>query len=810
VPVVVGLFSGLDLEGRTTPSITVTTAVHSAHARGHQAILWLAAAAAAAAALLLVATGQRRSVPAAGVVRAGRRALRSAGPPDAVVAALLLIWWVVGPAFFDDGWVLARQANFSESGGFSAYYTSFGVNLPLDYWLEWLEHWLVNGSSALVVLRIPALLSLAGTWVLCRWIWARTLAPPKGGDRAARWALVGAFAAGSLAWGMTLRPEPTVALLVTGVLACVVRFGERESAAPLAVVATLVALALSSHPAGIVSLAPVLLVTPDLVRWARRHVKPAATIVASASALLVVLATLGSDLSLRLADTRLLRTYGDETAGWRDELTRYGLLSQPSYGSPLRRESVALLILAVAAYVLRRRREPSRAPLDLPTATLGIALLLLIATPTKWPWHFGALIGIGALAVAAETARLRLAARSSRGWDARPFVVIVAAVVTAAWAWFPRNAWGDLDLLTLQWTLSFENRTLTLAKVAATVPVLLLGALALLELRRGRSQRRLPDVAWRTATWTVPVLALPLVAFTIAVLVADTVKTSSWTLARQNLESLTGRLDCGLADDALVARPSSMRPLATVGSGELPTSTRGLPAGPGALPRFLLGPPPSDELPARSAWFRLPARGPTGFYIGGAPQSSDTLGLEWGRIRGGQVELLSTERIPGDFAHDVRTGPVDWRFLPAGSLPSRPPGSDAVRFALRSEVVPGSVVALTAPVSYATEPLSARLERGASRTLALPNLLTYVPCVRQPRVGRGVAQVPSQLIAFSDSIWPLGTGTSPFDGLADLYELERLPLADSPHPPGDVAVYDIRWSTPGSALAAPDEQQITS
>ena len=60
--------------------------------------------------------------------------------------------------------------------------------------------------------------------------------------------------------------------------------------------------------------------------------------------------------------------------------------------------------LAVLAFLLRRRRE--RASLDLASASLGVALRLLIATPSKWPWHFGALVGIAAVAVASETIRL--------------------------------------------------------------------------------------------------------------------------------------------------------------------------------------------------------------------------------------------------------------------------------------------------------------------------------------------------------------------------------------------------------------------
>ena len=121
-------------------------------------------------------------------------------------------------------WVLARQSGFRYSRGFSNYYDALGTNLPNGYWLEWLQHWIVQSSSVLLVLRVPALLCLFMIWVLCRWTLHRTLRAIEADGRGAVWATATAFLAGALAWGMTLRPEPIIALLVTGVLACVVAF----------------------------------------------------------------------------------------------------------------------------------------------------------------------------------------------------------------------------------------------------------------------------------------------------------------------------------------------------------------------------------------------------------------------------------------------------------------------------------------------------------------------------------------------------------------------------------------------------------
>ena len=778
MPVVNGLFSGLDVRAGPAPSVAVETTANGSKRTVRQALLWALGAICALAALLLVTAG--------GGLRRPRLRLLAPHPADAVVAVVLLCWWVLGPAFFDDGWVVAGQQNYGGGGGFSSYFTSFGVTSSLQYWLEWIEHPLFAGTSALVLLRLPALACLGATWILCRWILSRT-----GSGAAELWALAAAFLVGALAWGMTLRPEPVVALLVTGVLACTVRFLERESTAPLAVAAVLAALALSAHPAGLVSLAPLLVAAPRLVGWARTHLAAAATVAAAGVALLGVLAVLGSDLHQLHANATSLRAYGDESAGWRDELNRYSLLARPLYGAPLRRLWVALALLAVLAYLLRRRREPRGSLLDLPAAALGVSLLALIATPSKVPWHFGTLLGVAAVAGASETARLRGDAGRAPRLHARPFVAVGAAMLVAAWAWFPRNPWSDLDLRTLSWTLGIERR-LTFAKLAGVAPLVVLAGLTAIELAR---RRRIGAAPWRAAAWTLPIVAFPLVAFTIGVLAADATKTSTWTLTRQNLDTLTGDNSCGLAHDALVAVPSSMRALRPLGAAS-PSGPRLPPPPVAGLPRFALRGP--------SPWYAVPQQArAVGFFVGGTAGPTEALRLEWGRASGGRVESLGRATVSTDFGADARQSLVPWRFFARSDLPSAPRGANALRLVARSDAVPPASVAVTAPVSYRNEPLSSALAASGSPSLVLPNLVTYVPCARLPQLHGGVADVPRRIVAFRTSIWPLATGTSPFDGVFDLYAVRRLLLTDTTNPPGDVAVYDVDTHIAGAAVLAP-------
>ena len=127
---------------------------------------------------------------------------------------------------------------------------------------------------------------------------------------------------------------------------------------------------------------------------------------------------------------------GESGHPWAEEILRYALLTDMP---PLRRAAVALIALALLAFVVRRReRQPL---LDLPSTSLAVGLVLLVATPSKLPWHFGALLGIAAVAVAAETARLREESRSG-GSKLKALAAIGAAMLAIGWSWSAGRSWG--------------------------------------------------------------------------------------------------------------------------------------------------------------------------------------------------------------------------------------------------------------------------------------------------------------------------------------------------------------------------------
>ena len=652
MPIVTGFFSALDLRADGSPSIAVTTAVHAVEPSALQKVAWAIAALALAGALLVVALPVLPRRPP----RPSGASLKSIGsrahPADAVVGSVLLAWWVLSPSFYDDGWVLTRQRMFSASGGFSNYYDTFGANSPLGYWLEWVQHWLAQSTSHLLVLRIPALLSLVGIWLLCRWILARVAHDSSSSRSAGIWVLAAAFLVGALAWGMTLRPEPVTALLTVGVLACCVRFLERGTGAPLAGAALLAPLAITGHHAGVVAFAPLLVISPSVLRWARGHFADALALLVATLALVVVLAFVGADLQQRRADAETYRAFTSTATTWRDEVLRYARLSEFPNATPLRRGSVVLIALAVLAFLLRPRSSP-RMLLDLPAAALGLSLVLLIATPSKWAWHFGALIGVMAVAVAAETIRLREEAARSSGWRLRPFLVLGAVALAGAWLWSPRSPWSRLDLRTLDWTLGVES-SLPFHGLALVLPFVALAVVGLAGLAlHGRLGLR--AAPWRAAVWSAPLIAVPAIAFTVGVLVADSARTGSWTLTRQNIAALRGEPDCGLADDVLVGR-------------------------------------------------RLGATGIT--------------------------------------------------------------------------------------------------------TLVVPELASYFPCARQPRLDDGIVEAPHIVVSpFAGTSWLSSWETSPFEGLLDLYPLEPLPVADPGDRPQELAVLEVDQRIPGFRLLPPVETE---
>jgi cell wall arabinan synthesis protein/arabinosyltransferase-like concanavalin domain-containing protein len=791
-PEVTGLFSGLDLRAGAQPRIVVTTDPYGAHASWWQWPMWAAAIALAFAALVIGFGAPHSRQPAPAQVRGSIGPLiRRLRPVDGLVVLLVGTWWLIGPVLYDDGWVKARQTNGIIGDGFSNYYTTYGKNLPLDFWTEWLQHWVVANSNTLIVQRLPTVLLLAGTWIVCRTALTRLLGGTRG-RAPAEWALGLAFVLNTVSWGMTLRPEPFVALLLISVFAIALRFTEQPSGWQLAAAGMLVALALAAHPAGLITLAPLFAIGPHIVRWARDRGWTAPVLVGGAVlAIFLTVVTAGSDLHQRLSEARLVRLAGDATASWRGELTRYEFGG--AEGTTLRHLSIALMLAALIGYVARNRRSST---LDLPATTLAFTLILLIATPSKWAWHFGALAGLAALVVAAEIARLR-ADSELLNWPVRPLLAFGVAILMVSWSMGFTDDWSSgFGLRTLSWTFGFE-RKVTLVRLGLVGLAFLFAGFVLFALvRHGRAGAwRSP---WALVPWLVPLVVLPLVVFNIAMFAADAVKTPAWTLASQNVDSLRGRGGCGLADDTRVAAPWSLRPLKPVG-GDTTTALPGWLAAsdPPGRPAFAVlgrGGKTGLTLP----WFQAPGNRRVGFYVLGTNDGTDSVRSRWGHVAA-PIRMGDWGGIDVSHFDAFQTETVQWVFVPQGLLPRRGPGLDAVQLALDSRGQPPHAIASTGAVSYESTTLSTLFRLRGARPLIWPNLLLYMPCARQPRLDKGVVEVPTVLVAHS-GFFALEFLTSPFHGLVDLYGFRDLSVADSKVVPQGITVLWVERRIPGAAI----------
>ena len=535
MPIVTGLFTGLDLRFGEPPHVVVRTRDYATSWTARQLVAGALAVALAFAALILLARPRRRRL--LGSVRRGiRSAWEARDRTDAAVVGVLLVWWIVAPTLFDDGWLWVELRAFDDLGTLNFYYDTWGVTSPLGYWLVWLDHWAIGSTSDLVFMRVPTLLALLASWPLCRWCLHRVASGPE--SASVRWTLAGAFLVGATAWGMTLRLEPFVSVLVLVSLAAMISFALAPRLAPLAIAVPAVVLAVTAHPAGFVAAAPLLAGAPQAMGWLWRGGRPLllafGALLLAGLALALVVFTLDADLATRLSEARVAGGGDYHHQPWWREYVRYTTFDVEGGGTAIRRLSLAFILLSVLAW-LTHRRAVRTGMLVLPARSVAVALVLLAFVPSKWPWHFGALAGMGAVATAAEFARL-LRERDQPGWRTiRPVFALAAVGALTLWSWRAPGGWGLVDLQETSWRSGFNGYSF-LALVAIFV------AAAAFSVRTGRKRVSVEAIVGRA----IAIVSFAVVGLTAAILVRDATVTA-WSPPRQNLEAIVGRSSCGLA-----------------------------------------------------------------------------------------------------------------------------------------------------------------------------------------------------------------------------------------------------------------------
>lgn len=530
MPIVSGFFTRLNLREGAPPRVTLQTRVYATSPSTRQLLAAGFALLLAIVALVLVSRSDGPRAPHR-LRRYAARAWSAREPSDVVVISVLVVWWIVAPVFYDDGWL------WRDDSEISLYYDNWGISSPLGHWLFGLEHWVTGATNHLVLARLPTLLILLAAWPVCRMCLRSSVQGEL--PRSARWTLAAAFLIGAMAWGMTLRPEPFVAFLTLVCLTAMVSFANAPRLTPLALAIPAVVLAVTAHTTGIVAVAPILASSHHLWRFLRAPTRLAPTglaaLVLAGIALGLVVGTIDSDLGSRVADARLVSEGELHDEPFWAEYRRYTLFDVSGGGVTLRRLSLGLLLLCVAA-MLTRRRSAASGVRALPASSVAIGLLLLGFVPSKWPWHFGALAAIAAVAISAEVTSLARE-RGSRYGSVRALVLSAVVALIGLWAWLAPYQWSRFDLQRLNWGLGFNILPWLIA------PALLMG-IAVRTRRRARREGRAPSFGG--GEWMLSVVSLGAVAITIAMLVADAA-ISRWAPARQNVEVLAARESCGLA-----------------------------------------------------------------------------------------------------------------------------------------------------------------------------------------------------------------------------------------------------------------------
>lgn len=365
------------------------------------------------------------------------------------VAALL------GPSYYDDGWVQASTESWRVGGTFLNYFEKLGAFNPLGALHDAVFLPFTFGEFNLIVWRAPTVACIVVSFLLSRSCLARLTS-----DKPSAQAVMAHdvfFAIGTVSWLVTLRPEPVVVMLSGCCLYLGLNILDEGTWGKLPLMAVIAGIALSLHHTGLVAMVPVLIL--PILKLPRPRVA-GDKVVANASwraafgffAVFSILTFGPVGIQRWFQNNKLVET-DVHSLGWRDELKRYNEVFSQFFMTPSRRLSVLLLLLIVGVVLYFFRSEN-----DLKTRFAYLSLILGLLSfalfPSKWAWHFGSLTLIGALAVGKLADRLsKEIARKKRSSLAGVLIILIIVALSIA-VNAPDRIWGPLswNLATQRWS----------------------------------------------------------------------------------------------------------------------------------------------------------------------------------------------------------------------------------------------------------------------------------------------------------------------------------------------------------------------
>jgi arabinosyltransferase B/arabinosyltransferase C len=472
---------------------------------------------------------------------------------DAAVVAVSGFWAVAGPVNIDDSWYLLMARNAMQSGYLGNVIYQFNVTEnPFVASQYAMQAWgAIRGDWSLGWMRLLPLAYGLATYALLRVLVATVF-----GRVARRPAVAWAVAVAHLLWwlpyGMTLRPEPVIALGTAGVYVLAELARRRRAVGVFAVAVATAALTVTASPTGLVAAAPLVVCLPWLWEWWRAAPgcsRVAAVLLTGAAASIVIpVAFADATLGDVLESVAVHRWYYRQHA-WYDEYLHYANLLVPEdRGAWGKRLPVLLtlgVLLTVALGVGRRDGTAGRSGRLLGEAAgiTALSLAALALTPTKWVNHFGAVAAPATVLLAVAMVRSPLPRRAGAATMAIGSAALVAA---ASVAFAGPNLWRPLS----DWGQPFGNHLLIGTPYVQSLLAPSLGPLALRNPLLWLVVAGAGWLWWRRCGAARAVLvtatglgvALMLVVFTVAPLR----QYPGTSVALMNLRALIGR-PCGLA-----------------------------------------------------------------------------------------------------------------------------------------------------------------------------------------------------------------------------------------------------------------------
>ncbi|MGB8993904.1 MAG: arabinosyltransferase domain-containing protein, partial [Pseudonocardiaceae bacterium] len=685
---------------------------------------------------------------------------------DAVVVAVSGFWVAAGPVNIDDSWYLLMARNAMQSGYLGNVIYQFNVTEnPFVASQYATQAWgALGGQWSLAWMRLLPLAYGLATYALLRVLVATTLGQVvlrRARRSAMPWVVAAAHMLWWLPYGMTLRPEPLIALGTAGVWVLAELARRRRSMGVFAAAVAVAALTVTVSPTGLVAAAPVVLCLPWLCQWWRSadaSSRVAAVLLMGAAASIVIpVAFADATLGDVLESVAVHRWYYRQYA-WYDEYLHYANLLVPDdRGAWGKRLPVLLMLgvlLAVGLGVGRRAGTAGRSGrlLAEAAAITALGLVAMALTPTKWVNHFGAVAAPATVLLAVAILRSPLPRRCSAATMAIGSAGLVAA---ASVAFAGPNLWRPLS----DWGQPFGNHQLLDTPYVQSLLAPSLGPLAL---RNPLLWLVVAGVGWwwlrqpaRAVLVTATGLgvALMLVVFTVAPLR----QFPGTSVMLMNLRALIGR-PCGLAPAVQVLAGVTPGLGPAVGAAALTGDMRATP-----LPESTPG--PITAPPGRAVWHDDVASG-TG--IG-------TLETPWyplpGHLAGGwvtvplrgaltddqqlAVQVGSGDPIAPNRVHTVPLPPLgdkpDWTEVSIALADAHLTAPTAVRVVAQDrDAGPGSWLAVAQPRLTAPRPVTDVI---AGRPVFADQVSAGLwPCQDQIAVRDGLVQPPALRLRAGDGL----------------------------------------------------------